>query len=835
MAIEWSSRPGTSREATVNPCFGQSARPFLGLLLSGVLLVVLLLEIAARYVKGVWPEYGLMSAMVSNVAVITLLFPGVFLIFRLQGTRLIKYMIVLSMAFLWLCHALQVTEQLDTLGAVPVLGGQGAGHEVARWGFLVLGLVLMLASLYFALLETILAKSDLLADRALLLREIAERKKAEEALVDQENIYRAAIAQAGAIPYRIDWRTRQYTFYDERVYEVSGYSREELTFDKLQSLPIETHFLGPLAGMSEAMVKRLLEAQALRNLHMEYRILTKDGRERWISDSSVEIADERGKIVETVGLFQDVTERKREEEALSRNERYFRALTENALDLVTVLNADGTIRYVSPSVSTVLGYSPEELIGTDIIKLIHADDREQVAQALVQGIEHPETTHRLQCRASHQDGSWRTLECMGRSLLDDPNIRGAIINSRDISERVHLEEQLKHSQKMESIGCLAGGVAHDFNNLLTCITGYCEMALGRANGDEKLQGQLQTIREASHRASDLTRQLLAFARKQIIEPRNTNLNTLTLNLDKLLSRLIGEDIELVTFPSEDPAIVRIDPGQFEQVVINLAINARDAMPAGGKLTIEIKQLAIDREYAKFHPEMRPGEYVMLAISDTGVGMTDAVRARIFEPFFTTKESGKGTGLGLATCYGIVRQAGGYVWVYSEPGKGTTFKIYLPKAEGASQTARVRPEPEQLAHGTETILVVEDEPLVRGITLEALLDHGYTVIAAQDGMSALALVEKHEGTIDLLLTDVVLPQICGRDLSEQVRSKHPNIRVLFMSGYTEDAIVHHGVLEQGIEFLPKPFTPEALVRKVQEVLIASADRPANTRRMPLPVG
>lgn len=809
-------------------------RFFFGSVIFGILLLALVLETAARYIKAGLPEYALMSGLISSAAIVTLLSPGIYLILRIHGSPSVKYMVVLGTLFLLLSHGLHLSAESSSLSDWPIVGDDGGGNQTARWALVVLGLVLMLASLYFALLETVLTKADLLRDRKLFVREIEERRKAEEALIDQENVYREAIAQAGAIPYRINWQRKQYTFYDDRVYRLTGYSPEELTFAKIRSMPVETHFLGPLSGMSEAMVRRLIEAQVLRNLYIEYKIITKSGQALWISDSRVEIADDNGKIVETVGLFQDVTERKREVEALARNERYFRALTENALDLITVLNADGTVRYVSPSVLPVLGYSPEELIGEDVAQLIHPDDRERVMTTLTRGIEEPDSSHRIQCRCLHQDGSWRTLESIGRSMLNDPNIGGAVINSRDATERVQLEEQLLQSQKMESIGCLAGGLAHDFNNLLTCITGYCEMALGRVNKDEKLANQLQLIREASYRASDLTRQLLAFARKQIIEPRNTNLNALTLNLDKMLRRLIGEDIELVTFPSEDPAIVRIDPGQFEQVVINLAINARDAMPQGGKMTIEIKHTAIDREYVKFHPDMRPGEYVMLAISDTGIGMTEAVRARIFEPFFTTKESGKGTGLGLATCYGIVRQAGGYVWVYSEPDKGTTFKIYLPKAEGASQSVKARTVPARLERGTETILLVEDEPLVRGITNEVLTEHGYTIIEAQDGMSALALAEKHHEAIDLLLTDVVLPQISGRDLAEQVRAKCPRVRVLFMSGYTEDAIVHRGVLERGIEFLPKPFTPEGLVRKVQSVLEVPAGIPEPSCETPQPV-
>jgi PAS domain S-box-containing protein len=470
----------------------------------------------------------------------------------------------------------------------------------------------------------------------------------------------------------------------------------------------------------------------------------------------------------------------------------------------------------------VLGYDSAELIGRSVFEFVHPDDRREVVETFVKGLENSEAPQIVVFRCLHKDGSWRTFESIGRNLLNDPEIRAAVINSRDVTERVQLEQQLLQSQKMEGIGRLAGGVAHDFNNLLTCIMGYGDLALDRISEEDRLHGQIKQIMQAANRASDLTRQLLAFARKQIVEPRNTNLNTLTLNLDKMLRRLIGEDIELVTFLSEDPAVVRIDPGQFEQVVINLAVNARDAMPHGGKLTIEIAQVSLDREYAKFHSDVKPGDYVMLAMSDTGIGMAEEVRARIFEPFFTTKEAGKGTGLGLATCYGIVRQAGGHIWVYSEPGKGTTFKIYLPRVEGAVTNNGSRYVALPAAGGDETILLVEDEPLVRSVTYQTLVERGYTIIEAHDGPAAIELAEKYKGPLDLLLTDVVLPQMSGRELSERLRRTRPKLRVLFMSGYTEDAIVHHGVLERGISFLPKPFTPEVLARKVRLVLDDNGD-------------
>jgi len=328
---------------------------------------------------------------------------------------------------------------------------------------------------------------------------------------------------------------------------------------------------------------------------------------------------------------------------------------------------------------------------------------------------------------------------------------------------------------------------------------------------------MEQIMQASARAAELTRQLLAFARKQIAEPRNVDLNILTLNLEKLFRRLIGEDIELKTCISDEAPIAYVDPGQFEQVLVNLVVNARDAMPRGGKLTIEISTEQLDTDYVAFHPEVKPGEYVMLAVSDTGVGMTDDVRTHIFEPFFTTKEDGKGTGLGLATCYGIVKQVGGHIWVYSEIGHGTTFKVYLPRVYGEATNTLGRKKQLPAKGGTETILLIEDESLVRAITVQTLLERGYRVLEATGGEDALYLAAQQEGDIDLVLTDVVMPKMSGREIADELKLRYPDLKVLFMSGYTEDAIVHHGELEPGIAFLPKPFTPDSLARKVRSML------------------
>jgi nitrogen-specific signal transduction histidine kinase/ActR/RegA family two-component response regulator len=388
---------------------------------------------------------------------------------------------------------------------------------------------------------------------------------------------------------------------------------------------------------------------------------------------------------------------------------------------------------------------------------------------------------------------------------------------KDIGERRRLEEQLRQSQKMEAVGRLAGGVAHDFNNHLTVIGSYSEMLLADLGPDDPRRSDLEEIRKAAGGAAALTRQLLAFSRQQVIEPRNLDLNEIVASSGKMLTRLIGEDIELVVRTSSSPVMVRMDAGQLDQVIMNLAVNSRDAMPGGGRLTIETAEVELDQSYAAAHWPAPPGRFAMLAVSDTGIGMDEQTRDRIFEPFYTTKESGKGTGLGLATVYGIVKQSRGFIWVYSEPGHGATFKIYLPPAEGPGSEAGARPAQPVAPRGTETILLVEDSSPVRAIARQILQRQGYRVLEAPGGDAALALAGEYRPAIHLLLTDVIMPGMSGRQLAERLQAMRPETRVLFMSGYTDDAVVLHAVLEENLAYLQKPFSPDSLARKVREVL------------------
>jgi PAS domain S-box-containing protein len=387
----------------------------------------------------------------------------------------------------------------------------------------------------------------------------------------------------------------------------------------------------------------------------------------------------------------------------------------------------------------------------------------------------------------------------------------------NITERRHLEQQLRQAQKMEAIGKLAGGVAHDFNNIVTIITGYSDMLLSRIGPENSMRRELEQIKKAGDRAHSLTRQLLAFSRRQMLQPKVLDLNAVVTNLEPMLQRLIGENIELVIELKPGLEQVKADPGQIEQVIMNLAINARDAMPQGGKLLLETDNVELDEAYARRHIPTQPGSYVRLAVSDTGCGMDAATQSRIFEPFFTTKEQGKGTGLGLSTVYGIVKQSGGYIWVYSERGQGTTFKIYLPRVLAPADSVPPVMHWSSLPQGKETVLVVEDEPEVRWLVRDMLQHLGYNVLEARHGIEAQVLSIQHPGPIHLLITDVVMPQMSGREIAEQLTSEHPETKVLYMSGYTDDAVVRHGVLAAHMAFLQKPFTPEALARKVREVL------------------
>jgi len=516
-----------------------------------------------------------------------------------------------------------------------------------------------------------------------------------------------------------------------------------------------------------------------------------------------------------IGQF---VERTRAEAALARSETTYRSLVEDSPFGIFRSTPDGRLLAVNPALVSMLGYeSAAELLERNMARDIYVDAarRERLVEEITaRGSLSTEAVWR------RRDGKTITVRASGRVVRDaagDVAYFNALVE--DITEHRLLEERLRQAQKMEAIGRLAGGVAHDFNNLLTGILGSADLLLDTLGPDGAGRDEVAEIRKAAVRAADLTRQLLAFSRQQVLATRVLDLNALVPNMEKLLKRLIGEHIELRTALAPELGAVQADPGQLEQVIVNLAVNARDAMPDGGRLTIETGNAQLDASYVEEHAPVRPGPYVLLAVTDTGTGMDAETKSHVFEPFFTTKDMGKGTGLGLATVYGIVKQSGGYVWVYSEPGKGTAFKIYLPRV---AETAPAEPAAPRGAApvspgGSETILLVEDDDTVRALTRRLLAARGHTVLLASRGDEALELAERHGGRIHLLVTDVVMPGMSGRELADQIVVRLPGIKVLFLSGYTDDAIVRHGVLEPGVAFLQKPFSADALARKVREVL------------------
>jgi len=523
-----------------------------------------------------------------------------------------------------------------------------------------------------------------------------------------------------------------------------------------------------------------------------------------------------------LAFAQSQSDRHAAEAALRVSERRFRALVEESWDAIALFAADGTITYGSPATTRLLGYDLTEFVGRNAMEFIHPDDRAPVLLRLEEVTARPRSSLHIAARVQHKNGTWRYLEGVLTNLLDDPSVAAIVNNYRDVTDRRILEEQIMLSQKMEAIGRLAGGVAHDFNNILTAIGGYADLLMADFAPDDKRRGDIEEIHRATQRAASLTQQLLAFSRRQVMQPKVISLNALIPDIEKMLRRLIGEDILFATVLHPRVGNVRADPGQLEQVIVNLAVNARDAMPApnGGRLTIETRNVELDELYAADHPGVTPGRYVMLAVTDTGVGMDEETKSRIFEPFFTTKARGKGSGLGLATVYGIVRQTGGHIWPYSEPGTGTTMRVYLPRVDDPADPIEHSSEaPPESLRGSETILLVEDEAPVRSVTRQLLERNGYTVLEAADGRTALSLIngEQDRVHVDLLLTDVIMPGMSGRELADQMKARRPQLRVLFMSGYTDDAVVRHGMLEPGLAYLEKPFRPPVLLRKVREVL------------------
>src|SRR5947199_159205 len=509
---------------------------------------------------------------------------------------------------------------------------------------------------------------------------------------------------------------------------------------------------------------------------------------------------------------------------LRATEASFATLVEHAPVGIYRSTPEGRFLSVNAAVVRMLGYdSAADVLALDMARDVYADAAER---------------QRLVVRDSYSDRQYDNVEATwkrrdGRPLTAQLSVR-AVRNGagqveyyetfvRDVTERVLLEQQLRQAQKMEAVGRLAGGIAHDFNNILTAITGYADLLLEDLAPKDPRRQDAEEIHKAADRAAGLTRQLLAFSRQQVLQPRVLDLNALVTELEKMLRRLLGEDVKLATVLAPTLGRVRADAGRLEQVIMNLAVNARDAMPTGGKLTIETGDVEFDGGYAAEHYPAPPGKYAMLAVSDTGTGMDPETQAHLFEPFFTTKEKGKGTGLGLATVYGIVKQSGGFIWVYSELGVGTTFKIYLPRVDAAAEPMSAHHAPTPVARGSETVLVAEDEAPVRAVARHALERYGYRVLEAASAEAALDVAQRYSGPIHVLLTDVIMPGMSGRDLAARLATLRPETRVIYMSGYTDDAITRHGVLEPGFVFVQKPFTPDALARTVRDVLDGTTER------------
>lgn len=543
-----------------------------------------------------------------------------------------------------------------------------------------------------------------------------------------------------------------------------------------------------------------------------------EGLEQRVEERTAELA--RANAV----LQEQINERRRAEAALTTERNLLRTLIDNLPDIIYVKDIESRFvlvnlphlqRLGAVSLDEVAGKTDFDFYPPDLAQEFYAD--EQAVLRSGQPLLNKEERNRTK-----DTGVWRWLLTTKVPLRDGQGQTIGLVGiGHDITERKHLEEQFRQAQKMECVGRLSGGVAHDFNNLLTAIGGYTELVREALPSTHPAYPDLETIQSATQRAKILIRQLLTFARQQPLNPQVLNLNELILNLDKLLRRLIGENIELVTLPAPDLGYVKADPNQIEQILVNLAINARDAMPTGGVLTIETANTNLDGGYARQHAEISPGLYVLLAVSDTGTGMSPEVQARLFEPFFTTKEAGKGSGLGLATCYGIVKQHGGHIWIYSEVGQGTTVKVYLPyTTDGAAPALMAEEGAATLRQGHETVLLVEDEGSVRQFTRRVLDSLGYTVLEAPNGEEALRIAAEYGGDIHLLLTDIMMPRLGGKALADRLQARQPGLKVLFMSGYTDNGIVQNGLLEADIAFLQKPFSPEELARKVWQVLEAS---------------
>jgi PAS domain S-box-containing protein len=684
----------------------------------------------------------------------------------------------------------------------------------------------------------------------LIIRDVTQQKKAEEALRESEQRYKRLLGSVTDYVYTVKIENGRpiSTVHGENCVAVTGYTSQEYEADPFLWYRMVYQDDRPTVLEQPS---RLLAEESIPAL--EHRIIHKDGSIRWVRHTAVLRKNEEGQVIAYDGLITDITERKQVEELLKRYRDHLEELVEERTieletanqqlqrevnerkrveetmrklsraveqspSIVLITDPEGIIEYVNPKFTQVTGYAEDRVIGKN-------------PRFLKSGQTPPEEYARLwNTIKSGRDwqGEFQNRKRSGQlywafaSISPITNEAGEITHflavQEDITQRKQLEEQLRQSQKMEAVGRLAGGVAHDFNNLLMVITGHCNLILDSLIAGDPIRRDVEEIYKAGDKAASLTRQLLAFSRRLVLQPRILSLNSVVADMEKMLKRLIGEDVELETNLDPTLEFVKADPGQMEQVLMNLVVNARDAMPNGGKLTVETANVYLDEDFVSHHVDLEAGQYVLLAVSDTGGGIPSQIMPHIFEPFFTTKAPGKGTGLGLSTVFGIVTQSGGHILVDSQLKQGTTFKIYLPQIEQEQSTTKPAQAHSGPPPGSETILLVEDEEGVRFVARRLLQKSGYTVLEARDGNEALRVCEQHPSPIHLLITDVVMPGgLNGRELAERVVTLHPEIKVLYISGYTNDAVLHLGVLEDSKAFLQKPFTIDDLAHKVRGLL------------------
>jgi len=648
-------------------------------------------------------------------------------------------------------------------------------------------------------------------------------------LSESEKRFRRIAENARDIIFRMSLPDGNFEYISPAVEELVGFTPQELYQDPRLSLQIVhpdwlTYFLEEREKLARVEIAPFYE----------YKIINRQGAERWVNQRNTLIKDDAGNPIALEGIVTDITHQKRTESELRDKRDEAQMFLDIAGVMIIAIDREQKVTLANRKAREILGCEEKDIIGKNWFdNFLFIDDIDSVKKVYNRVIAgEMEAVEYFENPVRSKSGDIKLIAWHNTVIRDENgDITHSLSSGEDITERRKaeneklkaeedrnkIEEQLRQSQKMESIGKLAGGIAHDFNNLLTSILGNCDMAISELRPEDPLYLELSEINEGAERAADLTRQLLAFSRKQVMEPRILNLNTVISNMDKMLKRIIGEDIILDTRLYPELWNTKVDPSQIEQVILNLAVNARDAMPEGGRLFIETDNIILDSEYEENHPEAAPGEYVMLAVSDTGCGIDKEIQANIFDPFFSTKEIGKGTGLGLSTVYGIIKQSGGNIWVYSEKGKGTTFKVYIPRMEGEPDTDVFNESNHKPPSGTETVIVVEDDSAVRSMSVKVLRQLGYKVYDAQNGGEALLICESLKVPVDLIVTDVIMPKMSGVEFVDRIRGFWKGVKALYISGYTPNYIVHQGMLEAGIPYLQKPFRPLKFAEKVREVI------------------